>query len=395
MILARFLFIPYIHCFNFTFAAFQQMIHQPPPDMYANKQQFSPYHNNNNNNGQQDPRNHFQSPQEYPPPPLSHNPNPNSSVKNFEMMRGGQYMGGQWREPSNCDMKQLKPGRSPIPGLSPKHPNFQRSPSKPNGGTDGESIWNYAQQHPQQQPSNFSFESSQAKDNFLRSDSLLTSTDDDVPYDSMSNNNFGPIGNIPIIKTNGQNFNLKQNFGNGAKRFDGSPNKMIGKNFYNTGGEQSAEYFNHATGPPSLQMHELAVELSRMAEKKPSPQQKKVGSPADIHKNGKVMYNLNPIDYNAMQKELKVSVFQYELFLRFIYNCFLQMTPNSSNSSLSLDMSMNSSNNATLASIDSPLGGVWNEMFDSKMWNNKNGSKKLDDCFEDSINGLWDLLKEE
>ena len=279
--------------------------------MYANKQQFSPYHNNNNNNGPQDSRNHFQSPQQYPPPQLTHNPS--SSEKSGEMMRGGQYLGaGQWREPSNCDMKQLKPGRSPIPGLSPKHPNFQRSPSKPNGGADGESIWNYGQQHAQQQTSNFSFESSQAKDNFLRSDSLLTSTDDDVPYDSMSHNNFGPIGNIPIIKTNGQNFNLalKPNFGNGngAKRFDGSPNKMIGKNFYSASGEPGAEYFNHGSVPSSQQMHELALELSRMAEKKTSPQQKKVVSPADNHKNGKGMYNLNPNDYNSsMQKELKVS----------------------------------------------------------------------------------------
>lgn len=48
-----------------------------------------------------------------------------------------------------------------------------------------------------------------------------------------------------------------------------------------------------------------------------------------------------------------------------------------------------------MAATDSPLGGVWNEIFDSKMWT-KNGSKKFqEDCFDDPITGLWDLLKEE
>ena len=144
----------------------------------------------------------------------------------------------------------------------------------------------------------------------MRSDSLLTSAanDDDVPYDNYSNSNFGAIGNISNINANGINYGLKPNFGNG-----------YGQRFL--GADQSGEFFNHLTS--NQQMHELTADLSRMGERKVSPQQKMVTSPSDIQKNGRGMYNLNPNDYNHIQKDLKVkhNKFQYIIFnlLKIIY----------------------------------------------------------------------------
>lgn len=78
----------------------------------------------------------------------------------------------------------------------------------------------------QQTPPVFQFDTSQAKDNFTRSDSILTSnTDDEISFDNMSlTGKYGPIG----IKTNQQLENARARQWSGLqsmmKRFDGNFN---------------------------------------------------------------------------------------------------------------------------------------------------------------------------
>jgi hypothetical protein len=71
------------------------------------------------------------------------------------------------------------------------------------------------------QPPIFEFDTSRAKDNFARSDSILTNTDDEYSFDNMSiTGQYGPIG----IKNNPSHDNAKTRQWNGlpslTKRFE-------------------------------------------------------------------------------------------------------------------------------------------------------------------------------
>jgi hypothetical protein len=208
----------------------QQQFMKTSPSGYSPeyKKQFSPYHNNNNNNSgqmhtsvmKQTGGNGGYFP--LPPPTVRNEDFSNNNNKNGSIGDGGKY-NGNWRS-GNASVNEKVKMKSPN-HLLPKSPlssTDSNHTSPINSRSQGElspleihrmlyrnnnkmsidevdtgmnNMWIAGKQPPV-----FQFDTSQAKDNFTRSDSILTSsTEDDFSFDNHAlTGQYGAIG----IKTN-------------------------------------------------------------------------------------------------------------------------------------------------------------------------------------------------
>jgi Roquin II domain/Zinc finger C-x8-C-x5-C-x3-H type (and similar) len=200
----------------------------PPGYSPEYKKQYSPYHNNNNNNQMplnQSPPYMMNKQQQQQgnggyfnmPPPMVRNDDYSNNNSSAPMVDGGKYQ-MSWRS-GNGNVDKMKSSTKSPNHLMPKSPMSQgdsnhtspinrhhgdmsqmelarmmyRTNNKTIDEVDGMNMGNMWSSV--KQPPIFQFDSSQAKDSFARSDSILTNTDDDFSYDSMSlAGQYGPIG---------------------------------------------------------------------------------------------------------------------------------------------------------------------------------------------------------
>lgn len=206
----------------------QQYFMKSTPSGYSPeyKKQFSPYHNSSPIPANQSPSassGYFQM------PPALHRNDDFSNNNGSSGDRGDFKYPINWRSGQVEKMKRspnhLMMHKSPMPQQNETHYSFRNKGA--GDEVDGIGMANMWISGQQQQAPVFQFDTSQAKDNFTRSDSILTSnTDDEFSFDNMSlTGKYGPIGiknNQPMENARARQWSSLQSMM--AKRYENNSN---------------------------------------------------------------------------------------------------------------------------------------------------------------------------